>query len=62
MMGYQEFLLTAREKGFTGEQLRCDVPVTPELLEFMVEVGLDRYERFMNRLDREAGRMGRVQS
>jgi hypothetical protein len=52
-MSYQEFRRAAERKGFTHEQLRCNVPVSPALLEFMGEVGMSRYERFMDRMDRE---------
>ncbi len=50
-MNFKTFLTAAKSKGFTFEQLRCDVPVTADLLEFMGEVGMDRYETFMGRLD-----------
>ena len=36
------------------DQLRCDEPPTGELLAAMDQTGLDKWERFVNRLQREA--------
>ncbi len=48
-MTQKQFETEATRRGFTLTQLRCDVRPSPELLEFMDEVG-GRYEQFVTRL------------
>lgn len=48
-MSYTTFCQRINAAGWTCEQLRCDVQPSEELLEFMDEVGLLRYERYVRR-------------
>ena len=55
-MSYTQFKAFVFKKGWTTAQLRCDVPPTDELLAFMDSVGLNRYESFVIRLEKESQR------
>jgi hypothetical protein len=48
-----EFKSLVIEEGWSPAQLRCDVPPTPELLEAMGRFGLEDWERYVLRLERE---------
>ena len=45
-MSYKQFVANVESRGWTIAQLRCDVPPTQEILDFIDEVGLV-YERFV---------------
>ncbi len=46
---------------WTMAQLRCDVPPSQEMLDFMEEVGLDYWQKFVQRLQRDAdGNLSRI--
>ncbi len=50
---YREFKERVEACGWTMEQLRGDVRHTPELLTFLYDVGINRWERYVTRLERE---------
>ena len=56
-MTYQQFKKWVAERGYTVRQLRCDdAPPTAEMEEVMSRIGLDRYERYVLRYEREQGK------
>jgi hypothetical protein len=52
-MNYATFKRRVQENGWTLSQLRCDEPPTDELLAVMDTLGLEKYERFVLRLEAE---------
>ncbi len=50
---YATFLKAVRRRGLTLQQLRGDVRPTEDTLYLMDALGLDRYERFVLRFERE---------
>ncbi len=53
-MSYQEFRQRVLAAGWTIAQLRCDVPPSRAILDLMDEVGLDCWERYVNRMERKS--------
>lgn len=53
-MTYREWLLAV--EGYTLSQLRCDEPPTPDLLDLIDLVGMDRWERYVGRLQTAKGK------
>ncbi len=51
-MNYEAFKTAAAK--FTVAELRCDVPPSDDLIDFMETVGLKRYERFVLRFVAES--------
>lgn len=45
-MTYKQFCQRIKQEGWTLAQIRCDVPPSQELLDFIEEAG-DDYERFV---------------
>jgi hypothetical protein len=52
-MRYEAWKALVRASGWTPGQLRCDEPPTDEMLEAMDRAGLDAWERYVRRLERE---------
>lgn len=53
-MKYEEFKKLVKEKCWTIADLRCDnAPPTEELLEVMDQMGLEKYERYVLKLETE---------
>ncbi len=51
-MTFREFVEMVALHRWTMAQLRCDVPPSEALLEAIDEVGADRWERYVLRLER----------
>lgn len=47
-MDYEEFVLIVKESGWSASELRCDVPPSPALLDFLARVGT-KAERYVER-------------
>jgi hypothetical protein len=50
-MTYKQFLALVAKQGWTLAQLRCDEPPTPELLEALDRIGLNRWECYVRRYE-----------
>jgi hypothetical protein len=58
-MHYVTFRAIVRQKGWTLAQLRCDVRPSQALTDFMSVLGLECYENYVLRLEREERRQAR---
>ena len=59
MTTFKQFKTAAAGMGMTMPELRCDIPPTRKILDFMQEVGTDNYERFVLRMEREQERQSK---
>ncbi len=52
-MTYDEWKSEVEREGYTVEQVMFDVPPSPEILAFLDRTGMERWERYALRYERE---------